>query len=127
MGEEDRLYGMTSDSTIEIEAADPTYAVKVGSRLRAIRNQQGLPAAQLADQRPETIERAVAEDDTSGEVEVERGRRQFTIRNWKFTSAVNCKLEIVNCPAAVSRMKALLAAVEKVVLTELTQSVLKTL
>jgi transcriptional regulator with XRE-family HTH domain len=42
MGEEDRLYGMTSDSTIEIEAADPTYAVKVGSRLRAIRKQKRL-------------------------------------------------------------------------------------
>src|SRR5215218_7351237 len=42
MGEEDRLYGMTSDSTIEIEAADPTYAVKVGSRLRAIRKQKKL-------------------------------------------------------------------------------------
>src|SRR3954468_9110394 len=42
MGEEDRLYGMTSDATIEIEAADPTYAVKVGSRLRAIRKQKRL-------------------------------------------------------------------------------------
>ena len=42
MGEEDRMYGMTSDSTIEIEAADPTYAVKVGSRLRAIRKQKRL-------------------------------------------------------------------------------------
>ncbi|MCI3948979.1 MAG: helix-turn-helix domain protein [Acidimicrobiales bacterium] len=42
MGEEDRLYGMSSDSTIEIEAADPTYAVKVGSRLRAIRKQKRL-------------------------------------------------------------------------------------
>jgi transcriptional regulator with XRE-family HTH domain len=42
MGEEDRLYGMTTDSTIEIEAADPTYAVKVGSRLRAIRKQKRL-------------------------------------------------------------------------------------
>src|ERR671917_274134 len=42
MGEEDRMYGMTSDATIEIEAADPTYAVKVGSRLRAIRKQKRL-------------------------------------------------------------------------------------
>src|SRR5215210_2148193 len=42
MGEEDRMYGMASDSTIEIEAADPTYAVKVGSRLRAIRKQKRL-------------------------------------------------------------------------------------
>src|SRR5215217_1720115 len=42
MGEEDRLYGMTTDATIEIEAADPTYAVKVGSRLRAIRKQKRL-------------------------------------------------------------------------------------
>ncbi len=42
MGEEDRLYGMSTDSTIEIEAADPTYAVKVGSRLRAIRKQKRL-------------------------------------------------------------------------------------
>src|SRR5215211_6768530 len=42
MGEEDRLYGMSSDSTSEIEAADPTYAVKVGSRLRAIRKQKRL-------------------------------------------------------------------------------------
>ncbi|HZB71255.1 MAG TPA: transcriptional regulator [Acidimicrobiales bacterium] len=33
---------MSSDSTIEIEAADPTYAVKVGSRLRAIRKQKRL-------------------------------------------------------------------------------------
>jgi transcriptional regulator with XRE-family HTH domain len=33
---------MTGDSTIEIEAADPTYAVKVGARLRAIRKQKRL-------------------------------------------------------------------------------------
>ena len=36
-----------------------------------IRNKQGMPAAQLAGQRPETIERAVAEDDAGGETEVE--------------------------------------------------------
>jgi transcriptional regulator with XRE-family HTH domain len=42
MGEEERIFGMGSDATIEIEAADPTYAVKVGSRLRAIRKQKRL-------------------------------------------------------------------------------------
>ena len=34
-----------------------------------IRNEQGVPEAQLAGQRPETIERAVAEDDAGGETE----------------------------------------------------------